>query len=179
MTHCRDAIVMYDSKYFRFRMQYIVQVGVALVFMFFVLLALGQLTQELLLSAIGASSLASSVTTAFVAPGSKFTRAINVMGGYAIGITLGFSCFLCEHLFISLFPGTSILVDGAIFGSIAVGLSLLFMAMLKLEHPPAAGFALGLVLEKWDHYTILIVFIAVVTLTLLKRFCGRWLIDLV
>ncbi|MEM1244502.1 MAG: HPP family protein [Pseudomonadota bacterium] len=163
------------TQYVRFKKKYILQVCIAFFFMFAALLALGTLTETLLLSAIGACSLGSSVTTAFITPTSPTSHPVNAIGGYIIGMCVGFLCFYGDYFTRDLFPLVNFInIDGA-FGALAISLSLVIMAILKLEHPPAAGFALGLVLEHWDHYTIIIVITFVLMLTVIKRLLLPWL----
>ena len=54
----------------------------------------------------------------------------------------------------------------------------ILLASAQAPHPPAAGFALGLVLEYWDLRTVLLMVAAVLLLSGLRLALRRWLIDL-
>jgi CBS-domain-containing membrane protein len=66
----------------------------------------------------------------------------------------------------------------ALFGSIAVFFAILLMVILDTEHPPAAGIALGLVLNSFDINTIMFVIAAIVLITIVKNTLKPFMIDL-
>ena len=63
-------------------------------------------------------------------------------------------------------------------GAVAVGLALLLMTMMNCEHPPAAGLALGLVLQGYHVVSLLIISVSVAILLVIKYLLRRWLINL-
>jgi hypothetical protein len=52
------------------------------------------------------------------------------------------------------------------------------MVATNTEHPPAAGFALGLVLQSWDYRTLVYVLVCVCLLAIIRLVLKRFLIDL-
>ena len=56
-----------------------------------------------------------------------------------------------------------------ILGGLTLTLTLLLMVTLRMPHPPAAGFALGLILDNWEFQTLLIVACIIAALVLLKN----------
>ena len=64
-------------------------------------------------------------------------------------------------------------------GALAVGLAILAMVITDTKHPPAAGLALGLVLnEACDGRVLAVVLIGIVSLSLAKEVLKPLLIDL-
>ena len=72
----------------------------------------------------------------------------------------------------------STLTSYTVFGALAVGIAILLMTLTNTEHAPAAGIALGLVLNEWDYATILFIFAALLFMIALRRFLRPLLIDL-
>ncbi|MFN3234816.1 MAG: HPP family protein [Gammaproteobacteria bacterium] len=146
---------------------YVWQPLVAFLFIWAATFALGY-THSLVLSSIGASSLGATALIIFANPGSNPARFTNVLGGYTIGLFCGILCHYASHHFILpkyiLNPITFV----EIYAAAAVALSILIMAICKMNHPPAAGMALGLVLEAWDYWTLAIILIAACAIALLK-----------
>ncbi|HHE04885.1 MAG TPA: HPP family protein, partial [candidate division WOR-3 bacterium] len=66
-----------------------------------------------------------------------------------------------------------------IFGALSVGISLFLMAITDTEHPPAAGMALGLVINTWDYNTLLFIVGAVVVMYSVKRILRPLMVDLI
>jgi hypothetical protein len=52
------------------------------------------------------------------------------------------------------------------------------MVITDTEHPPAAGLALGLVLDEYNHRTVAVVLIGVMALFIIKTVLGPVLKDL-
>ena len=61
----------------------------------------------------------------------------------------------------------------------AVGFAIFIMAVTNTEHPPAAGIALGLVINRWDHLTIIYILIAIIWLVSIKLVLRKYLMDLI
>ena len=149
-----------------------------LVLMFFILFALGTVAQEKLIGAIGASSMASTVFIVMSAPSSTVAQFRHILGGYIIGIIVG----VALYFFVYPLSGFTLLTlqhSLETCGAIAVGLSILCMVLLNCKHPPAAGMALGLVLEQWDYYTIATIILSIIMLSLIKRILRSKLMDLI
>jgi len=63
--------------------------------------------------------------------------------------------------------------------SLSVGLSIFVMVITNTEHPPAAGTALGIVVQGWSYSTIVIILITISLLSMTKYLLKPWLKDLV
>ena len=69
--------------------------------------------------------------------------------------------------------------SGVLCGALAVGLAIFVMVITDTEHPPAAGLALGLVLnEACDARVLAVVLIGILALSLAKEVLKPLLIDL-
>jgi CBS-domain-containing membrane protein len=66
----------------------------------------------------------------------------------------------------------------AAMGAIAVAVAGLLMVSTNTEHPPAAGVALGLVLQPWTYPTVVFVLASAVFLSIAKHFLKPVMIDL-
>ena len=118
------------------------------------------------------ASLGASFFIAFTMPKTQASKPRPLIGGYLIGISTGSLCSMLASTFI---------VEGSyvIFGALAVGVAIFLMVVTNTEHAPAAGIALGLVINKWDHWTLLFILGAVVFLTVVKRLLRSVLINLI
>ncbi|MEX1307679.1 MAG: HPP family protein, partial [Eubacteriales bacterium] len=95
--------------------------------------------------------------------------------GYAIGITLGVAFHLLAVFLDARFGWH---FTYSVMGALAVGLALLLMTMTNAEHPPAAGLALGLVLQGFHLSSIAIIYGSVLILLFIKHLLRNWLINL-
>ncbi len=71
------------------------------------------------------------------------------------------------------------LAVACIFAAIAVELSIFLMTVTNTEHLPAAGVALGLVLDGFDHIAVIVVIIRVISIVLLKNLLKSFLKNLI
>ena len=55
-----------------------------------------------------------------------------------------------------------------VFGAMSVGLAIFLMVITDTEHPPAAGLALGLILNEWSFLTIVVVLVGIISLSVIK-----------
>jgi len=153
----------------------------AMVFMFAVLFALDHVVVSSLIWAAGASSLASTAFCVFGSPHTRVAYPIRIFGGYVIGMISGEALRLLLHVsclgLIVCQPNVPIHVM-ELAAAISVGLALIVMVLLKLEHPPAAGFAIVLVLDIREWYALLIILIAAFLLTFIRWALDKWLINL-
>ena len=147
----------------------------AMVFMYCVLFALDHVAASALIWAAGASCLASSAYCVFGSPHSRVSHPIRLFGGYVIGMISGEALRLvlgaaCLGL-VTCQPNVPIhLMELAAVTSL--GLALVLMVLFRLEHPPAAGLAIVLVLDIRSWAPIIIILIAAMLLTFV-----RWAFD--
>ncbi len=102
-----------------------------------------------------------------------------VIGGHVVGLLSGSICQLVLTQILEHPPIEYHSHIVAIIGAISVGLAIFFMVITQTEHPPAAGTALGLVIEEWSLSIVLFVMACAIFLSLIKYLLRRWLIDLI
>lgn len=163
----------FDSQFKTRRFAYLFQALMAGLVIVIALSVMSTVKQTALLAAMGASAF-----IAFTMPHQARSGARPMIGGYVVGIICGvavsgFSDMLCPSVF-ELSPR----VVAALAGGIAVAASTFLMVVTDAEHPPAAGVALGLVLNEWDHWTILVMLGGITTLYAAKRLLRRYMSDL-
>jgi CBS-domain-containing membrane protein len=165
---------MFDRGFRKHKARYVLQCALATLAVLIVLLILDTISNTVIIAALGASSF-----IVFAMPGERVSRSRFLIGGYLVGTASG---VLCHYLSVSpLFAQISALqgyVD-AVFGALAVGLATFAMVITNTEHPPAAGLALGFVLDEWSHFTIVVVIVGIVLLAAIRRLLQPILIDLV
>ncbi len=147
--------------------QYLIQCLLATVSVFFLFLILDLNQHGAIISTIGAT-----IFVVFSLPHSYSSQPRRILGGYFWGTVVGILAY-----YIVLFTGGSSLSSVSI-GALAAGLTLFFMAATNSEHPPAAGLAVGLIYNLWQWETLLVIWGAIIYLSLLRVFLASWLIDL-
>lgn len=126
------------------------------------------------------ASLGATTFIIFAMPKYATAQPRKVMGGHIVGIMVGIFCFYISSLtqnIESLSLSQSALK--IFIPSLSVGLSIFIMAITNTEHPPAAGTALGIVVQGWSYPTILVILITISLLSLTKYLLKPWLKDLV
>jgi CBS-domain-containing membrane protein len=158
------------------RKTYLFKCFVVLIAMLVVLITLQLISNNAILGAIGASSLASSIFITFALPRSPAAEPRRMIGSYIVGIAIGIIFYyLGEYLLhVSHFFTLAIIYE--ITGALAVTLTMFFMVLFSLEHPPAAGMALGIVIDPWRDETLLVIVIAIILITGAKILLKPWLL---
>jgi len=157
------------------------QPAFAVVFLCVVLFFMNRYTTSDLLWAVGAGALASSCFIVFGKPSSSTAKPFKIIGGYVLGILVGVifhSIALHFHDLPAGFLGTVHFHTVGLIAAICTGVCLLLMSLLRLEHPPAAGVSLVLVIDLRDYYVVFIVFIAAIILAGIRHLLCHRLIDL-
>jgi CBS-domain-containing membrane protein len=167
-------ILSLDTKFKTHYPQYIFQCVLATLTILAILIFLDVLKEAALITALGASALIT-----FTTPHQYSSDPRRLLGGYMVGLMVGFILFFIAHHQIvhGLFANqTTPLI---LFGSIAVGFSIFIMTITNTEHAPAAGIALGLVINSWDWLTIVYIIIAIIWLACIKIILKKYLMDLI
>ena len=164
---------IFDTKFQAHKARYILQCLLTACAVCVVLLLLNTIAETTIVAALGASSF-----IVFTMPGVQASRPRFLIGGYLVGILVGCAChYLCTRLFC-----TQLCLDQsfarAVCGAVAVGLAMFLMVVTDTEHPPAAGLALGFVLNEWDYFTIIVVIVGIVSLSVLRLLLKPVLINL-
>lgn len=162
---------LFDKKFRRNKKKYIIQCVLALIAMSGILIFLNSLFQSAVLAAFGATCF-----IVFGMPHKHNSDLRVVLGGYGVGLIIG---LLLRYLFLWISPVVEIPWLISILGAFAVAVSIFIMAVTNTEHPPAAGVALGIVLDGVEPLGITVLLLAVALLLLVKSLLKRWMMDLI
>jgi CBS-domain-containing membrane protein len=154
---------IFDEKFSSNKIRYILQCGLATLSVFIVLLILGTMSNVVIIAVLG-----SSAFIVFTMPEAQVSRPRFLIGGYLIGIAAGLLCYYISSL--SLLTRIFVIHEYSlvVFGSLSVGLAIFAMVITDTEHPPAAGLALGLILNEWSYMTIVVAIVGVISLSAIK-----------
>ncbi|MGB2599137.1 MAG: HPP family protein [Candidatus Omnitrophota bacterium] len=141
-----------------------VSVGVALLFF-------DVIKYPMIVASFGASAF-----IAFTLPHSKMAGPRYLVGGYIVGVLVGCLIHFVTDLPVGFYPAQKMLYT--IAGGLAVGLSMFIMTAFDAEHPPAAGIALGFVLNEWTFMTVVLVLAGIVVISTIQRILKPRMIDL-
>jgi len=169
-------MIIINPNFKRNKKVYFLKCLVALCAMTFILISLKTISSNVILGAIGASSLASSVFIAFSLPDCASAHPRRMIGSYLISIIVGVIFYYIGTYFILIHDYLSFSLIYEIMGAFAVTTTMLMMILLSLEHPPAAGLALGLVLEPWEFRTLTIIIGAIIATAIIKSLVKPWLL---
>ena len=101
-----------------------------------------------------------------------------MIGGYLIGTIVGCACSYLPSLpLLTQLPLASAWLN-QVSGAVSVGLTIFLMVIINVEHPPAAGLALGFVLNAWNLWTVVVVLAGIALLAVVKTLLKPVLIDL-
>jgi CBS-domain-containing membrane protein len=115
------------------------------------------------------ASIGSTAFIVFTMPASITAKSRNVIGGHFVGALFGSLCALIPH--------SESLSAIAVY-SFAVGLAIFSMVVLDVEHPPAAGTALGISMTGISWSLGIALFISVCMLSSAHRLFRKNLRDL-
>ncbi|KPK71692.1 hypothetical protein AMJ87_06965 [candidate division WOR_3 bacterium SM23_60] len=164
---------IFDEKVKKNAGRYVLQCGLATVAVFVILLFLDILTQPAIIATLGATAF-----IVFTMPQSYASGPRPLIGGYVIGVGCGCLCYFLSMAPFIVARFSDYLVLYTVFGALAVGSAIFLMAITNTEHAPAAGMALGLVINTWDLSTVAFVIAAVLFLAGIRNVLGRFLLDL-
>jgi CBS-domain-containing membrane protein len=162
-----------DARFKARKARYLFQCALATLAVLVVLLTLDRVQQTTVIASLGASSF-----IAFTMPRARLSKPRYLVGGYLVGTAAGCICWYIGTC--GFWPLLRVPVAGVqvITGALAVGLAILLMVVVNVEHPPAAGVALAFVLNEWDGSTILVVLVGIASLVILKTLLQPILVDL-
>jgi len=168
------ARLYFDRRFPTHPLRYLFQCALATAVVVIVLALTDAVNRSALVGAIGASAF-----VAFAFPAKNVSRPRFLLGGYAVGLAVGVVVgLLARHIVYPADP-TAAHTLRVIMGGLAVGASIFLMTITNTEHPPAAGVALGMVMDTtWGFGTVALVICAIVALCLFKEFSRPVLIDL-
>lgn len=149
------------------------------IFMAVVIILMDKSKEFDMIDAIGIASMSASTGLVCISPRAKMARPLNILIGYAIGISSG----LIWHLLTPYIchAGLSLnLARSYEFCSVfAIATAMFAMAITGFAHVPAIGFCIGIVIEYWNFGTISVIALAAICLSLLRLALDEKLIDII
>lgn len=169
----KKPIRIIDRAFLKSPRQYIIQSLMAVATVVLILTFVEVLTHAAIVAALG-----STVFIVFAMPNTIAAEPRRIIGGHITGIVAG------ALFYFIFFTGPLSESFGAIGylhwipAALAVGLSLFVMTVFNLEHPPAAGTALGIVVHEWSNTALIFVLVFAVSLAIIKTLLKKHLKDL-
>jgi CBS-domain-containing membrane protein len=162
-----------DKKFVRNKMRYVSQCVLAVMSIAMILIFLDARTHAVTVAALGSSSF-----IVFTMPHTKASSPRFLLGGYIIACFTGSVCCLLrsQPFIINLFASPEMVYP--IFAAISVGAAIFLMVITNAEHPPAGGLALGLVLNPYSIFSVIVVLLGISSMVLLKRMLKPMMINL-
>ena len=142
---------------------YLFQCGLAILSLIVILMVQSTLFSEAIVV-----SVASAAFTIFVFPDSIASTPRRVIGGQIAAILAGAVFFGALHIPALASAAESATLLPSVAAALAVGLSILLMVATNTEHPPAAGVALGIVIDPWQWSAIAFVLIGALALSVIR-----------
>lgn len=123
---------------------------------------------DVVTDAVIIAALGSSTFIVFTMPDAQVSKPRIMIGGYIVGLVAG---SICHYLSLCSFMEWISFLDESprvVFGAMSVGLAIYVMVITGTAHPPAAGLALGLILNEWSYITTVVVFVGIISLSAIK-----------
>ncbi len=139
---------------------YLLQSFLAAVTLLIVVLALGK-EKMVIISAMGATAF-----IVFAMPKADSAQTRNVIGGHMVGLACGAIFYFTALPYFIEYP-------------LAVGLAVFIMVALDVEHPPAAGTALAVVINEVSLDAFVTIMLSAVILSQCRYYLRNFLRDLV
>ena len=148
------------SKFKTLWKYYLLQTFVATVVLFVLVLVLGK-NRSLVISAMGATTF-----IVFAMPKADSARTKCVIGGHLVGLASGAIFYLTTLPYFVEYP-------------LAVGVAILLMVALDVEHPPSVGTALAVVINQVSFNAFITIMLSAVVLSQCRYYLRGYLKDLV
>ncbi len=148
------------NKFKKLWKYYLLQSLLATAALFILILILGK-DKMLVISSIGATSF-----IVFAMPNTVSAKTRNVIGGHLVGLASGAIFYFATLPYFFEY-------------SLAVGIAILLMVALDVEHPPAAGTALAVVINEVSLDAFVTIMISAVVLSQCRYYLRHYLKDLV
>ena len=165
---------LFDKQFIRSPKNFIIQSLVGTIVLAVILYFVETLTHAAIVAALG-----SSTFIVFAMPQSMAAQPRRLIGGHIVGVLCG---SLCCCVFLGGPIGEVILgweFTTLFIYALAVGLSILLMALTNTEHPPAAGTALGIAAHEWSYQVVIFILLSVIALAVIRTLLRSRLKDLV
>jgi len=148
------------GKFKKLWFYYILQSFLAALALFLLVLVLGK-DKMVVISSMGATSF-----IAFAMPKAVSAKTKNILGGHLVGLASGAIFYFASLPYFVEYP-------------CAVGLAIFLMVVLDVEHPPAAGTALAVVINEVSPAVFVTIMTSALILSQCRYYLRHYLKDLV
>ena len=148
------------DKFKRLWKYYILQSSLAACVLLILVLILGK-DRMVVISAMGATSF-----IVFAMPKSVSAQTRHVIGGHLVGLASGTIFYFTPLSYLVEYP-------------LAVGIAICIMVALDVEHPPAAGTALAVVINEVSPHVFVTIMVSALVLSQCRYYLRHYLNDLV
>lgn len=169
-----EGFILIDKKFKRNPIKYLVQCLLAGFTVLAVLIFLDVLNETAIITALGASAF-----IVFTMPTQYTSDPRRLIGGYIVGLLVGSIFYIIATSSIGYGLIENHIPTFVIFGALSVGFAVFIMAVTNTEHAPAAGIALGLVINNWDYLTIIFIIVAILWMSSVRILLKPYLMDLI
>lgn len=152
--------VTIKEKFKKLWKYYIIQSSLAAIALLIIVLILRGKSM-VVISSMGATSF-----IVFAMPKAVSAKTINVLGGHLVGLASGAIFFFLSWPYYIEYP-------------LAVGIAIFFMIALDVEHPPAAGTALAVVINEVSPSVFITIMTSALVLSQCRYYLRHYLRDLV
>ncbi|KTD65757.1 HPP family protein [Legionella spiritensis] len=134
----------------------------------YTVVAIDYFSRPPLFGLIGLGSIASSIFILITHPAGSSSSPKNIIFGYLIAILIG---FIFQKIIVFFQPHIQphLPLHFQCLAVMAVVTVIIIFHRCNIDHPPAVGMTLGLVLESWEYMTIIVLIIAVTGLLLIPK----------
>lgn len=167
------------NKFKQHRWNFFWQPLLAACFAAIALASLGGIKHVELLGFIGTSALGSTAFLIFSMPSVYSASSRCVIGGYSWCIIISIFFSLIANWLAHLFGYNSVFFGTEVLAALAMACTMFLMVIFRVEHPPAAGLALGLVIEPWTYKTLFVLCLVILLMLTTRKLVQRQLVDLV
>ncbi len=158
----------------RNKKRHFLQTALAFGAILMILIVLDAVADAAVIASFGASSF-----IVLAMPHQEVSSSRRVVGESLIGTGVALFADLIQRFAVEVVERLQVVNSVIFFGAFSVGISMLLMVMTNTEHPPAAGLALGLVLDGFDATVALVTLLGLILLTIVKKLLKKRLVDLV
>ena len=171
--------ILKNKQLFAHKAAFIGQTLLAMIFVAIVLHLLDKISHTAASGIIGATYISASAFIVLGTSGANTASTRNVLGGYAVGLFVGLICYFIAHYLdlYALMLNHTYLYE--VVGATALGLTFILMDLFSVQHPPAVGLSVGMVLDIWDPHSLYVIIGAIIVLVIIKRLLSKWLISFV
>lgn len=168
-----ETLKLIDPNFKQNYKKYIFQCALAAAASLLIFLLVDMISSMIILASFGASAF-----IAFTMPLGYAAKPRNMIGGYFCGSVTGLFFYFLYQLMIIHVAFQYIDLTLVILSALCVGITSFVMVLMDMEHPPAVGMALGLVINEWTYLSITITLLAIIALSIMREALKKHLINL-